>query len=285
MAKYIIIANDTCDLPENLLKDMDVTMLPLGINIGDETLVNVPPETFYQKLREGAMPTTNAANPNQYIELFESALQAGEDILCLAFSSALSATYSSAVMAAEEMSEKYPDRKIYVVDTRAASLGEGLLVRSASALKKAGKTIDQVRDWVEETKLQVSHWFIVDDLQHLKRGGRVSAAAAVMGGMLGIKPVLRVDDEGRLVPADKARGRQAAIKRLFTQIEKAGVNLSEETVYISHADCYEDAKGLGDEIKEKLGAKDVVINYIGPVIGSHTGIGVIALFFLAAGRE
>ena len=283
MAEFIIIANDTCDLPEDMLRELDICVLPLGINIGEETFTNLAPEEFYQKMREGAMPTTNAANPIQYIELLEPALQAGKDVLCLAFSSGLSTTYNSAVMAGQEMSEKYPDRKIYVVDTRCASLGDGLLVRGAAARRQAGETIEAVRDWAEETKENVAHWFMVDDLGHLKRGGRISPAAAIMGGMLGIKPILRMDSDGRLASADKARGRQAGLKRLVTQVAKTCANLPEATVYISHADCYDDAVRLGEEMKA-LGVKEVFINFITPVIGSHTGVGAITAIFSATER-
>ena len=285
MSEYILVANDTCDLPEEILKDLDLTILPLGVNIGDESFKRMPIKEFYQKIREGAMPTTNAANLGEYIDIFEPALQAGKDILCIAFSSGLSLTCNAAMMAAQEMSEKYPDRKIYVVDSLAASLGEGLLVRKAAQQRLAGKSMEEVRDWLEATKLKVAHWFTVNDLGHLKRGGRISAAQAVVGGMLGVKPILRVNDTGHLVPFEKVRGRQASLQKLMSQLEKTGVDLTEETVYISHSDCYEEAKQLADQIQEKLGVKEVVISFIGPVIGSHTGIGVIALLHLATGRE
>jgi len=285
MSNYVLIANNTCDLPEEMLRDLDVTVLPLGFTIGNDSYKTMPIKEFYQKVREGAMPSTNAANVGDYVDLFEPALEAGKDVLCLVFSSGLSATYNSAVIAAEEMAEKYPERNILLVDTLAASSGEGLLVRGAAERRLAGESIEAVRDWVENTKFKVAHWFTVNDLGHLKRGGRISAAQAVVGGMLGVKPILRVNDEGRLVPAGKVRGRTTSLAELIKQLEKTGVDFTEETIYISHADCADEANALAEEIRAKFGPKEVLVNFIGPVIGSHTGVGVIALLFKATGRE
>jgi len=285
MSNYILIANNTCDLPEEMLKELDVTVLPLGFTIGDDSYKTMPIKEFYQKIRDGAMPSTNAANVGEYVDLFEPALEAGKDVLCLVFSSGLSTTYNSAVIAAEEMSEKYPDRNILLVDTLAASLGEGLLVRGAAEKRLAGESIEAVRDWVEDTKFKVGHWFTVNDLGHLKRGGRISAAQAVVGGMLGVKPILRVNDEGRLVPAGKVRGRAASLAELVKHLERTGVDFAEETIYIAHADCKDEADALAEEIRGKFGPKEVFVDFIGPVIGSHTGVGVIAVLFKASGRE
>lgn len=284
MSNYTIIANNTCDLPKEILDTLNVTFLPLGFNIGEESYKEMPSKEFYQRIRDGAMPTTNAANVGEYTDLFEVELSAGKDVLCIAFSSGLSATYNSAVMAAQEMAEKYPDRKLYLVDTQAASLGEGLLVYNACKQQAAGKSIDEVRDWLEATKGKVVHYFTVNDLGHLKRGGRVSAAQALVGGMLGIKPILRVDETGHLVPMDKVRGRSAALQKLVALLGEKGVDIQNQTVYISHSDCLDEAQGLAQQMKDKLGVKEVVVGDIGPVIGSHTGIGVLAVFCLADGR-
>jgi len=285
MSEYIIVANNTCDLPEEILNNLDITILPLGFNIGDESYKSMPPKEFFQKIREGAMPTTNAGNIGEFTDIAEPALAAGKDVLIIAFSAAMSTTYNSAVLAAEELSEKYPDRTILVVDSASASVGEGYLVRGAAEQRLAGKAITEVRDWLENTKGKIAHWVAVNDLGHLKRGGRISAAQAVVGGMLGVKPILRINEEGGLVSFGKERGRQASLQKLMSQLEKTGVNLTEETVYISHADCLDEAEALAKQIKEKLGVKDIVISYIGPVIGSHTGLGVIAVCHLANGRE
>jgi len=284
MSEFVILANNTCDLPEEILSGLDVTLLPLGFSIGEESFKEMPVREFYKRIQEGAMPTTNAANMGEYIDLYETALSQGKDILNLVFSSGLSMTYNAAVMAAEEMQEKYPDRKIYVVDTASASLGEGLLVRGACELRAAGKSIEEVRDWAEDTKLKICHYFTVNDLGHLKRGGRISAAQAVVGGMLGVKPILRVDEAGKLVSYDKVRGRQAALLKLLSLLEEQAVDVQNQTIYISHSACEDEAKWLAAQIQEKLGVKDVVINYIGPVIGSHTGVGVVVVIFLGAKR-
>jgi len=285
MSNYVLIANNTCDLPEKMLKELDVTVLPLGFTIGDDSYKTMPIKEFYQKIREGAMPSTNAANVGEYVDLFEPALEAGKDILCITFSSGLSTTYNSAVIAAEEMAEKYPDRNILLVDTLAASLGEGYLVREAAKKRLAGESLEAVHAWLEDTKFKIAHWFTVDDLGHLKRGGRISAAQALVGGMLGVKPILRVDNEGRLVPDRKVRGRAASLTELANQLEKTGVDFAEETIYISHADCADEANALAEEIRARFGPKEVFVDFIGPVIGSHTGVGVIALLYKATGRE
>ena len=284
MSNYAIIANNTCDLPKEILDGLNVSFLPLGFNIGDESYKEMPSKEFYQKIRDGAMPTTNAANVGEYTDLFEATLSAGKDILCITFSSGLSATYSSAIMAAQEMAEKYPDRKLYVVDTLSASLGEGILVLGACQQQADGKTIDEVKDWLDATKGNVLHCFTVNDLGHLKRGGRLSAAQAMLGGMLGIKPILRVDETGHLVPMDKVRGRSASLQKLVSLLGERGVDIQNQTVYISHSDCLDEAQGLAQQIKDKLGVKEVVIGDIGPVIGSHTGIGVLATFCITNGR-
>ena len=284
MSEFIMIVNNTCDLPEEVLRDFDVTVLPLGFNIGEESFREMPVREFYKRIQEGAMPTTNAANIGEYIDLYEPALAAGKDILNIVFSSGLSVTYNVAVMAAQEMAEKYPDRKIYVVDSLAASMGEGLIVHEALKQKAAGKTIEEIRDWVESTKLKVCHYFTVNDLGHLKRGGRISAAQAVLGGMLGVKPILRVNDTGHLVPLDKVRGRQASLAKLVSLLGEKGVDIANQTVYVSHSACEDDAKWVAQEIKDKLGVKEVILSYIGPVIGSHTGVGVVAVFCIAEGR-
>lgn len=211
-------------------------------------------------------------------------LDAGQDVLVLAFSSGLSTTYQSSVIAVEELREQYPDRKIYTVDTLAASLGQGLLVWHAAQLRTQGKTIEEVRDWVEENKLHLCHWFTVDDLNHLKRGGRVSAATALLGTMLSIKPVLHVDDEGHLINMSKARGRAASLKALVDKMEETAIDPAGQTIFISHGDCEGDARKVAGMVKERFGVEVAVIGTIGPVIGAHSGPGTMALFFLGEKR-
>ena len=241
-------------------------------------------EDIYRMLREGEVATTAAVNISQYLDMLEPILQSGTDVLVLSFSSGLSATYDSSRLAAEELREKYPQRKIFAVDTLCASLGQGLLVWHAAQLKDQGKSIEEVRDWVEENKLHLCHQFTVDDLHFLKRGGRISATTAVVGTMLKIKPVLHVDDGGKLVNIGKARGRKASLKALVDRMEETAIDPAGQTVFISHGDCMEDAEYVAGLVKERMGVQDVRINYVGPVIGAHSGPGTLALFHLGSRR-
>ena len=211
-------------------------------------------------------------------------LASGRDILCVNFSSALSATFQSASIAAEDLRQEFPEAKIYVVDSLCASLGQGLLVWYATRQRDLGHSIEEVRDWVEEHRLNLCHQFTVDDLHFLKRGGRISAATAMVGSMLHIKPVLHVDNEGHLINIGKARGRQASLKALVDRMEDTAIDPGSLTVFISHGDCPEDAQTVADMVKKRLGVQDVVINYVGPVIGAHSGPGTVALFYMGTDR-
>ena len=233
----------------------------------------------------GSAPaTTSAISVGVFDEAMRKILDSGRDVLYLAFSSALSTTYQSAVIAADDLREAYPGRKIFVVDTLSASLGQGLLVYLCVQEKRKGKTIDQVHVFAEETKAKVCHWFTVDDLNHLKRGGRVSAAAALFGTMLSIKPVLHVDDTGHLVPVSKTRGRKASLLALVDRMAESAVDPAGQTIFISHGDCEADAEFVADEVRRRFGVQDIYINYVGPVIGNHSGPGTLALFFLGSRR-
>jgi len=290
MSNYRIITDSSCDLTPELAASLELTVLPLSVTIGEETFANYLDErelTFsdcYEALRAGKETKTAAANIDAFLSVMEPILQSGEDILYLGFSSGLSATYQTGVLAANELLEKYPERKIYCVDTLAASLGQGLLIYLTVEKKRAGATVEQARDFAEETKLHVAHWFTVDDLNHLRRGGRVSATSAVLGTMLSIKPVLHMDDEGHLIFMEKVRGRKSSIKRMLEKMRESVVNPDGQTVFISHGDCIEDAEYLAARVREEWAVKDVIINYVGPVIGSHSGPGTLALFFLAKER-
>lgn len=239
---------------------------------------------MYDGLRSGESAKTAAVNPEQWAALMEESLSQGQDVLVMAFSSGLSTTYQSAEIAAQELREKYPERSIYVCDTLAASMGQGLLVWYACKKRDEGASLEALRDWVEETKLHLCHWFTVDDLMHLKRGGRISAATALVGTMLQIKPVLHVDDEGHLINVAKTRGRRASIEALAKKAVELGEGYDNSTMFISHGDCLEDAKYLERILKERCGVKEVVISYVGAVIGSHSGPGTVALFFLGKNR-
>ena len=288
MSDYVIVTDSSADLPASLVQELGVEVLPLSFTVQGKTYHNYPddremdPKVFYKMLRDGEMATTSAVNVAEYTNMLEPFLQAGKDVLVLAFSSGLSTTYQSSVIAVNELSEQYPDRKIYTVDTLCASLGQGLLVWHAVQEQKKGKSIEEVRDWVEENKLHLCHWFTVDDLHFLKRGGRISAATAVVGTMLSIKPVLHVDDEGHLISMGKARGRGASLTALVDHMEQTVTDV--DTVFISHGDCLTDAEKVAADVKKRFGTKDVVINNVGPVIGAHSGPGTLALFFLGTKR-
>jgi DegV family protein with EDD domain len=241
-------------------------------------------KSFYKILRTGKMITTSAVSIDRFLGEFEPVLKEGKDILYLGFSSGLSGTYNAGAVAAGELAEKYPERKVFTVDTLAASMGQGLLVWYAANMKKKGASIEEVRDFAEENKLKLAHWFTVNDLFFLKRGGRVSAATAILGTALQIKPVLHVDDAGKLISVSKVRGRKSAVDALFAKIKDMATDVSEQTVFISHGDCIEDAEYLAEKIKSELGVKEVVISYVGPVIGAHSGPGTLALFFMATKR-
>ena len=286
MNEFVIFTDSSSDLPEAVADQLGVTVIPLEVNMeGDLKLNNeIDIKEFYAYLRAKHGAKTSAINMDRFMETFEPVAASGKDILYIAFSSGLSATYMAGKNAAEELMEKYPDRKIVVVDSLCASLGQGLMVKLAVDKKNAGADIDAVAAYVEENKLHLCHWFTVEDLFFLKRGGRVSAATAVVGTMLQIKPVLHVDNEGKLISMDKVRGRQGSIKALLDKMKATAIEPAKQTVYISHGDCYDDAKKLADMITEELGTTDILISEIGPVIGAHSGPGTVALFFLGTER-
>ena len=287
---YKIITDSTIDMDHKMIEELGLTVVPLRFTIDGKTykdkadLSDMPTETFYAKLREGKMSTTSQINADEFTRVFEPVLQGGEDDLYIAFSSGLSGTCQSAFIARDELKEKYPERKIYVFDSLCASLGEGLLVYHAAMLKRAGTDIDSLYKWLGENVLKLCHWFTVDDLNHLKRGGRISAATALFGTMLAIKPVMHVDNEGRLIPVSKARGRKASLTSLVDRMAATAIDPENQTVFISHGDCLTDAEFVAEEVRRRLGVKTVCINYVGPVIGNHSGPGTMALFFLGKER-
>lgn len=290
MDDFVILTDSCCDMTARMAADLELEVLPLSLNMEDRVYHNyldgreIGFQDFYARLRAGALATTSAISVGVFDEAMRKILDSGRDVLYLAFSSALSTTYQSAVIAADDLREAYPGRKIFVVDTLSASLGQGLLVYLCVQEKRKGKTIDQVHVFAEETKAKVCHWFTVDDLNHLKRGGRVSAAAALLGTMLSIKPVLHVDNEGHLINMAKARGRKASLKALVDRMEQTAVDPGQQVVFISHGDCLEDAQAVADDVKARFGVKTVIMNYVGPVIGAHSGPGTVALFFLGTER-
>ena len=290
MNNYTIITDSSCDLPDSLVKELELEVLPLAFIMDGKTYRNYPdnremaPKDFYNKQREGSMATTNAVNVGEAADAMEAVLKRGEDVLVLAFSSGLSTTCNSFQIAAGDLAEQYPDRKIFVVDTLCASLGQGMFVYQAARLRQAGRSMEEVRDWAEQNRLNQCHWFTVNDLFFLKKGGRVSAATAVVGTMLQIKPVLHVDNEGHLINVAKARGRKASLNALVDKVGELADNPAAQTMFISNSDCQEDAQYVADQIKARYGTEEIIINSIGPVIGAHTGPGCVALFFTGKHR-
>ena len=289
MSDFVIMTDSSCDLPASLAEEMELTVLPLTYYIEDKVYTNYLDEReiafseIYAKLRTKCPAKTSAVNMNDFMAPMENLLSAGKDVLYIGFSSGLSGTYNAGAAAAKELAERYPERKIYTVDSLCASLGQGLLIYHAWQEKQKGKTIEEVRDFTENTKLHLCHWFTIDDLMFLKRGGRISGTTAVVGSMLNIKPVMHVDNDGHLIKVDTARGRKASIKALAEKAGQLGVDLDQQTIFISHGDCVEEANYLADIMRTRFNVRKLLVNYVGPVIGAHSGPGTIALFFL--GRE
>ena len=287
MSNYQIITDSVCDLPESMLKELHVKTAPLHILFRGQNLPDSVGEglkEIYDGMRAGEAPTTSAVNPQGWISVMEPVLAEGRDVLALGFSSGLSTTYQSAVIAARELEEKYPQRKILVVDTLSAALGQGLLVWYTCRMRDKGLSLEELAAWVEENKFHICHWFTVDDLMHLKRGGRVSAATALVGTMLQIKPVLHVDDNGKLVNMAKARGRKASIEALAKKLDELGEGYDNSTVFVCHGDCPEEAAKLKAMLLQRPGVKEVFTGNLGAVIGAHAGPGTLAVFFMGSNR-
>lgn len=285
MNNYIITTDTTTDLPEDYIKKHDLGIMSLTYTLEGTTYSKDNPldvRLFYEKMRNGSMPTTSQVNPENAKNIFLPYLKDGYDILHIAFSSGLSGSYNSTCIAAEELSEEFPDRKITIIDSLAASLGEGLLVHKAVMLKEQGADLDAVADWVEQNKLHIVHNFTVDDLFHLHRGGRVSKATAILGTMINVKPILHVDDEGHLIALSKVRGRKKSLQALVDSMEKqmGAYRSQNDIVFISHGDSLADAQYVADLVKQRFGIESFLINYVGPTIGAHSGPGTIALFYM-----
>lgn len=287
---YQIITDSSCDLPQELADSLDLIVQPLQFVMEGKTYSNYLdgreigfPE-FFAKIRAGVTATTSAVNPESFREVMEPVLQKGLDVLFIGFSSGLSTTYQSGVIAAEDLREKYPERKIITIDSLCASLGQGLYVYLAAKKQQAGATIDELAAYLDEIKLHLCHWFTVTDLMHLKRGGRIPASTALLGTMLQIKPVMHMDNEGKLVSVGKAKGRRASLDAIAQKLHDTSVNPEEQTVFICHGDCREEAEYVAKKLKEESHVKEVIINYVGPVIGAHTGCGVVSVFFLGTER-
>ena len=283
---FKIITDSGCDLTAEMAAGLELGIACLSVEMDGRVYAEgqMTPKELYDHLRNGKLPKTAAVNPDGWADKIRPALEKGQDVMVLTFSSGLSATYQSAVIAAEELRGEFPDRKLIVIDSLCAAPGLGLLVHTAAKLRDRGQTIDEVAAWVEAHKLNICHWVTVEDLMHLKRGGRVSAATAVVGTMLNIKPIIRVDNDGKLDNLAKCRGRKAALNYLLDRMAESFDPEIDDTVFVGHGDCPEDAKYLADKVRERFGVKHVYINYIGAVIGAHTGPGVATVFFYGKKR-
>lgn len=286
MDNYVIVSDATLDLPLDIIKEYDIRVIPMGVSIDDAEFLHYPDERelsvedFYLKLKNGAVSHTTQITPAFFMDYFEEILNKGQDLIYIAFSSGLSGTYNTSQIVIRDLIEEYPDRKIYSVDSLCASVGEGLLVLNAAIQKKNGLGIDELKAWLEQNKKRTNHWFTVKDLFHLKRGGRLSSIEAIVGTALRIKPVLSMDDKGKLTVVTKIRGSRAELDFLVNKLDEEGTDLSTQTVIIGHGDDLGQAQELERLIRNKNLVKDIKIAKIGPVIGTHTGPGMLALTFM-----
>ena len=288
MSDYVIITDSGCDIDAAHLKEWGVRKVDMPFRFeGDppsDESPNLPIKVFYQLMREGKVARTSAVNPDTLHAVFEEELTAGHDILYIGFSSGLSGTVGSARIAADDLLPAYPDRAIDVVDTLCASAGQGLILYLAVQKKQAGASLTDTAQFVRDTVPRLCHWFTVDDLVYLKRGGRINAASAFAATVLHIKPVLHVDDEGHLINMAKVRGRKASLRAMADKYDETCIDPKNAVYFISHGDCREDAEALEAMIAEKHGRKATLICDIGPVIGAHSGPGTLALFFVGQHR-
>lgn len=287
MRDFIIVTDSTVDLPESMLEEQGIPVLQLNYVLDGKTYEDrkgLSGKEFFDKLREGSMPTTSQVNPEQAKEFFEPFVKAGKNILCIGFSSGLSGTYNSERIAAEELSEEYPEAKIIVIDSLCASMGQGLLLAKALKKQREGMTLEELVQWLEENKLHICHNVTVDDLNHLYRGGRISKTTAVLGTLVQIKPIIHMNDEGKLIVIGKERGRKKALNTIVDRMGKQMEGYENDLVMVTHGDCLEDAEYVKLQIQKKYGIQNVVINGIGTVIGTHTGPGVVAVFCMGEKR-
>ncbi|MBO4326888.1 MAG: DegV family protein [Clostridia bacterium] len=288
MDPYVLFTDLSCDIETKLLDEWGIKYVSLKHHFTDDQEneydnISYPVVRFYEEVRGGRVSKTSAVDVDTFVNRFKEILDSGKDILYLAFSSGLSSTYANAVIAARGIEGDYPDRRILISDTRSASAGMGLLLYLTLEKVRGGASIDEAYAFAEEQKFHICHWFTVGDLKYLRRGGRVSAAAAFFGGVLGIKPVLHMDDPGHLIPVTKVKGRKNSLIKMADKYGELSIDPKSGKVFISHGDCIDDANELAAMLKERYGADVDLITYVGPVIGAHSGPGTLALFFL--GRE
>lgn len=289
--QFEIVTDSSSNLTDAMIEEFGIHILPLRFMSDGEEFQSYTEgeksdlQKFYNMMRDGKVFTTSLPYPDKSEAKFRNLLNQGRDVLYIGFSSGLSGTYEAMVGILESLKADYPDRKIMYVDTLAAAMGQGLLVYKAAQVAAKGATIEETCQWVVDNRLNLGHWFTVEDLMYLFRGGRVSRTSAWAGSLLNIKPVLHVDNEGHLIPMDKVRGRKKSIMTMVDHMEKTGLApMKDQTVFISHADCEDDLMILVEEIRKRFGCEDIRWNYLDPVIGAHTGPGCLALFFMASER-
>ncbi|MDD2981356.1 MAG: DegV family protein [Hespellia sp.] len=287
MNKFVITTDSTVDLPKEYLQEKQIPIMHLTYTIDGETypdMEGLSSKEFFDKIRTGSLPSTSQVNPEEAREIMEPFLKEGKDILHIGFSSGLSGSCNSARIAGEELSAEYPERRIHVIDSLSACMGEGLLLYKAIAQKESGKSMEEIFEWIEENKLHVCHNVTVDDLNHLHRGGRISKATAVLGTMIKIKPIIHVNEEGKLVVIGKERGRKSSLHKIVDMLAVQSRGWENDIIMITHGDCIDDAQYVAKLVREKLGVDHVMIHTIGTVIGSHTGPGVVAVFGMGEKR-
>lgn len=288
MKDYVIFTDSTCDLNSNQVKDYGVEVVPMEFTMDSKSYIYHPEnqemqmKDFYNKLREGKTANTSQITAITFTEFFEHSIKKGKDILYIGFPAELSGTFNNALVAAKELMEKYPDSKIEIIDSGAASMGLGLLVYHSVMKKREGLSLEENRDFVIQTRDHLCHWFTVDDLNYLKRGGRISTTKAIFGTVMSIKPIIHIDNCGRLIPVDKIRGRRQAIENLFGHMVAKSIDPKNQKIFICHGDAEKDANFLAELIRKELKVKDIEIGYMGPIIGSHTGPGALGLLFLGS---
>ena len=288
MKNFVIYTDSGCDISPSILEGWGVYACDLTFRFSDEdreySNSEMEVKAFYDRMRAGGVAKTAAVNAERFRQAFAEQLAAGNDLLYIGFSSGLSTTFNSARIAAEQLKEEYPEARVEVIDSLCASAGQGMVVYLAVQKKKSGATLEETAAYCREILPSLCHWFTVDDLVYLKRGGRVSATSAFVGNLLGIKPVLHVDDAGHLVPVTKVRGRRTALATMAEKYAATALDPKDGLVFISHADCIADAEALASMLKEKSGATVEIITNVGTVIGAHSGPGTLALFFLGKER-
>lgn len=284
-----IITDSSCDLPREYVDDNNIEVISLVLNLNGQIIKDDLGKTlsykdFYQKMRDGATPTTSQVNAHEFEEAFNKHIKNGDSIIYISISASLSGTFNSANIAKNNLLEEYPEAKIELVDSLSASIGQGLLVLKACEMRDNGASIEEIVEWIEENKRKVIHSILIDDLNHLKRGGRISGATATIGGLLNIKPSAYLDDEGKLAQGEKIKGKKKALRFLANEVKERAIDSENEVLYICHGDCQEEAESLRDIIEQEVKFKNVIINYIGNVIGAHTGPGALAVIFLGKNR-